>query len=286
MSFTRKNLDISFELKSGNFGGGGNTSYVKGLRISALVLQPGAPGMGQLQAAVFGLPLSTMNQLTTMGRQIALREANKVKLFAYEEGQQPNLVFTGTISDAWADMQGMPAACLRVQAHAGLDGAVKTTEPTTIKGRVKVDQVFQKICKATGWQFENNGVDQLLDNPYFPGSAYRQAVQAMRASRCLMTVDKDTLAIWKPGGSRSGSTPLISPQTGMVGYPRYRQAAVDVTTTYNSSIQFGGQIQIQSDLTPACGTWAVTYVEHELESEIPHGKWFSTIQCGSVGIQQ
>ena len=69
-------------------------------------------------------------------------------------------------------------------------------------------------------------------------------------------------------------------------YPRYRQAAVDVTTTYNPSIQFGGQIQIQSDLTPACGTWAVTYVEHELESEIPHGKWFSTIQCGSVGIQQ
>lgn len=286
MSFTKKNLDVEFTLKSGNFGSGGNTKDIKGLRVSALVLQPGAPGMGQLQAAIYGLPLSDMNQLTTMGRQIALREANKVKLYAYEEGQQPSLVFTGTISDAWADMQGMPSACLRVAAHAGLDGAVKDADATTIKGRVKVEDVMKQIAGKAGWQFQNDGVDALLDNPYFPGSPFRQAVQAMRAARCLMTVDKDTLAIWKPGGSRSGSTPLISPQTGLVGYPRYRQAAVDVTTTYNPGVQFGGKVQIQSDLTPACGSWAVNYVEHELESELPRGKWFSTIQCGSLGIQQ
>lgn len=286
MTFLRKNLDVSFELKNGSFGGGGNTAYIKGLRISAHILLPGAPDMGQLQAAIYGLPLSAMNQLTTMGRQFALRETNKIKLFAYEDGQQPSLVFSGTIADAWADAQAMPQVCLRVAAHAGLDANVKDADATTIKGPVKVDQVMKQICQKAGWQFENSGVDVMLRNPYFPGSAYRQAIQAMRAARCLMTVDKDTLAIWKPGGSRSGSSALVSPQTGLVGYPRYRQSAVEVTTLYNPSIQFGGQIQIQSDLTPACGTWPVVYVEHELESETPHGKWFSQIQCSGAGIQQ
>jgi hypothetical protein len=286
MSFTRKCLDVELTLKSGTFSGGKNTVYLKGHRISAHVLQPGAPGMGQLQAAIYGIPLSDMNKMTTMGRQFALREANSIKLYAYEEGAPPSLVFAGTIFEAWADMQAAPSVCFRVAAHAGGAGAVKQVDPTTMSGSVKVADVMKQVCQKGGWQFENNGVDAVLNNPYLPGSAFRQAISVMKATRCLMTIDKDTLAIWKPGGSRAGQIPLISPQTGMVGYPRYRQVAVDVTTLYLPTIQFGGKIKIQSDLTPACGEWSVVYVEHELESELPNGKWFTIIQTGGDGVQQ
>lgn len=286
MSFTKKCLDVELTLMSGTFSGGKNTVYLKGHRVSAHVLQPGAPDMGQMQAAIYGIPLSDMNKMTTMGRQFALREANSIKLYAYEEGASPSLVFAGTISDAWADMQAAPTVCFRVAAHAGLAGAVKQVDPTTMSGSVKVADVMKQVCKKGEWQFENNGVDAVLNNPYLPGSAFRQAISVMKATRCLMTIDKDTLAIWKPGGSRAGQIPLISPQTGMVGYPRYRQVAVDVTTQYLPTIQFGGKIKIQSDLTPACGEWSVVYVEHELESEIVNGKWFTIIQTGGDGVQQ
>ncbi len=36
-------------------------------------------------------------------------------------------------------------------------------------------------------------------------------------------------------------------------------------------------MQIQSDLTPACGTWAINYVDLELDSMVPHGRWFATL---------
>lgn len=286
MSFTRKCLDVELSLKNGTFSGGKNTVYLRGLRISAHILQPGAPDMGQLQAAIYGIPLSDMNKMTTMGRQYALREANSIKLYAYEEGGTPSIVFSGTIFEAWADMQAAPSVCFRVAAHAGGAGAVKQVDPTTMSGSVKAADVMKQVCQKGGWQFENNGVDAVLNNPYLPGSAYRQAISVMKAARCLMTIDRDTLAIWKPGGSRQGSVPLISPQTGMVGYPRYRQVAVDVTTQFNPAIQFGGKIQIKSDLLPACGVWPVVYVEHELETEIVNGKWFTIIQTGGDGVQQ
>ncbi|MGU3662192.1 baseplate hub protein [Methylobacterium fujisawaense] len=287
MSFTHKHLDVELALKSGTFSGSNkNSVYLTGHRISAHVTQPGAPDMGQLQAAISGLPLEMMNRMTTMGRQYALRDANTIKLFAYEEGQKPSLVFTGTIFDAYADMHAAPLVSFRVAAHAGQVGAVKDVAPTTMSGPAKVDDVMKQICQKGGWQFENNGINTILDSPYLPGSAYRQAISVMRATRCLMHIHNDTLAIWKPGGSRQGTVPLISPQTGMVGYPRYRQVAVDVTTRYNPNVQFGGRIKIQSDLTPACGEWSVVYVEHELEAETPNGKWFTNIQTGGDGIAQ
>ena len=167
--------------------------------------------MGQLQAAIYGIPLSDMNKMTTMGRQFALRDANSIKLYAYEEGAPPSLVFAGTIFEAWADMQAAPSVCFRVAAHAGGAGAVKQVDPTTMSGSVKVADVMKQVCQKGGWQFENNGVDAVLNNPYLPGSAFRQAISVMKATRCLMTIDKDTLAIWKPGGSRAGQIPLNQP---------------------------------------------------------------------------
>lgn len=287
MAFTRKLLDVELTLKSGTFTGSNqNSQRFVGHRVSAHIIQPGAPDMGQMQLGIYGLPLEMMNRMTTMGRQYALRDANSVKLFAYEEGQKPRLVFTGTISDAYADMHAAPSACFRIAAHAGLLGAVKDVPPTSVQGAAKVDTVMKQICQKGGWQFENNGVDAVLDNPYLPGSAFRQAISVMRSTRCLMHIHNDTLAIWKPGGSRAGSVPLISPGTGMIGYPRYRQVSVEVSTQYLPTVQFGGKIKIQSDLTPACGEWSVVYVEHDLESEVINGRWETLIQTGGDGIEQ
>ncbi|WP_345822889.1 hypothetical protein ABC766_32140 (plasmid) [Methylobacterium fujisawaense] len=286
MSFARKCIDVELTLKANTFAGGSNSIYLTGLRVSAHITQPGAPDFGQLQAAIYGLSLSKMNALTTLGRQYSLRDANTIRLYAYEEGQKPSLVFAGTILDGYPDMRGAPQVAFRVAAHAGMAGAVAKVAPTTMQGAVKAETLLKQICQKGGWQFENNGVDALLRNPYLPGGAYRQAVAVMHASRCLMTVDRDTLAVWKPGGSRQGSVPLISPGTGMIGYPRYRQAAVEVETAYLPTVQMGGRIQVQSELTPACGVWAITYVEHELEAELPGGKWQTTIQTGAADVQQ
>ena len=80
------------------------------------------------------------------------------------------------------------------------------------------------------------------------------------------------------GGSRNGSAPIVSPQTGMIGYPAYTAYGIMLKTIFNPSIGFGQQIQVQSSLQPACGNWAVYGLDHALDEEMPdNGLWESDI---------
>ena len=99
-----------------------------------------------------------------------------------------------------------------------------------------------------------------------------------------MMVDDGVLAIWPPGGARSGSIPLISPQTGMVGYPTMNNIGPVVKTLYNPGIKFGSTVKIESRVRPACGIWQVTQLEHALESEVESGEWFSHLETKPVGF--
>lgn len=276
MAFARKLLNFSISLQNGMFGSGqGNTADLKGLRASCRIVKAGGRDMGRLEAAIFGLPLSMMNQLTTLGTQIDLTEKNSITVTAGEEGGSMSTVFAGTISVAFADMKAMPEVCLRVSAHAGLYEAVKQEQPTSIKDSADVKTVFGQLAQKMGLRFEGNDVDVKIPNLYLSGSARSQAMALAQMAGVQWIIDNGTLAIWKSGSARQGnSTPLISPQTGMVGYPAFNQAGIEVTTIFNSDLKPGGKIQVKSDLTPACGEWHIMSLEYALDSMIPKGKWF------------
>jgi hypothetical protein len=93
--------------------------------------------------------------------------------------------------------------------------------------------------------------------------------------------DLGILAIWPKFGSRGGAIPLIAPPPlgGMVAYPTYSALGIDVQTLYTPSIGFGRQVQVQSSLQAACGVFTVVGLRHQLECEMPGGKWFSTVNC-------
>ena len=98
-----------------------------------------------------------------------------------------------------------------------------------------------------------------------------------------MFVDDGTLAIWPAGGARGGSIPLISPQTGMKGYPTMNNLGPVLETLYNPSIRFGAKVKIESRVRPACGIWQVIRLQHNFESEVPDGAWFSHLETARPG---
>ena len=71
----------------------------------------------------------------------------------------------------------------------------------------------------------------------------------------------------------------VSKTTSMVGYPRYTASGIEVTTMWNPNFLYGGSIQVESDLTPACGTWYIVNIADELESETPNGRWYTILTC-------
>lgn len=284
MSYTRRFLDLTFTLGKGSFGAdGSNTVEVKGLRAQASITKAGGVSMSQLQLRVMGMTLSDMNAISTLGKPLVDGRNNTVTVVARSEDSGPAVAFIGTISEAWVDMEGAPDGALMVQGFSGLIDALKPIAPSSFQGQADVANIMSGLAVQMGLTFENSGVTVQLANPYFPGTARTQVEACAAAADINWIIDDGRLAIWPKDGSRGGEIPLINATTGMVGYPAHTQNGIVVRTLYNPSITFGGQVQIESTLTPANGVWTVFAVAHELDAETPGGSWFTQLQCSVLG---
>ena len=282
MAFTQKLISVQFNLANGSFGGGGNTANISGLRVSCQIQNTGGASQSNMQLAVYGLPLSLMNQLSTVGPETYRQNKNGIAVLAGDASGM-SLVFQGNIYNAFVDTLGMPDVCLRVSAMPGTYHAVKPATPISIQGAADVSGMMSKLASTMGFGFEDAGVKVKLSNPYFGGTAWTQAHAIARHAGIDWIIDRGTMVIVPPGQSRQGDTPLISPQTGLIAYPQFNQNQILVRALFNPAVKFYGNIQVQSDLSSACGTWKVQSLRYDLESMIPKGAWFMDITANALG---
>lgn len=285
MTFVRRLLSIRFILGEGTFGETGqNTVDLSGLRITSKILKAGGPSMGTLDMQVFGMTASLMNQLSTLGLIWTQIRRNTVVLSAFDEGAVPSVVFQGTITNAWADFQAAPDVAFHVEAHTGLLEAVSSMGPTSFVGGADVALIMSGLATKMGLAFENSGITSVLSNPYFWGSPRNQVQACADAAGINWIIDNGKLAIWPRGGARGGAVPLISPATGMIGYPAYTSKGIMVRTLYNPSIGYGGLVEVQSSQQPASGQWVVYGLDHDLDAQFPGGKWETNLSATRPGL--
>lgn len=284
MTFSRRHIDLEFRLGEGAFGDGGhNTVKVSGLRVSANISKAGGVSMTSLQLRVYGLPLSVMNQLSTLGKPLVAGRKNTITVEAGSDDTGQSVCFIGTIFQAWADLTSSPDGVFLVEAHTGLLDALRPLPPTSINGSADAATVISGLAQQMGYTFENSGVSVQLSYPYFSGTGRDQAYACAQAANIDILIDGTTLAIWPKTGSRKGASVLLSKDTGLVGYPTWTANGLVLTSLFNPNITFGGNVEIKSIITPACGTWTVFKVDHDLESEVPGGKWFTRLEATVLG---
>ena len=279
MSFVQRLLTATITLGSGNFSSGGNTLTLSGLRMSATIEASGGPTSSAIQLTVWGLTLDHMNQLSTVAQKLNQQNKNKLTLMAGDAQSGMTQVFKGVIANAFVDAQNMPNVCFHISGTPDGSTNSQPTKPTSVKGSGDVATVMGTLAKQAGFTLENNGVNVKLNNLYLWGGVGQQMRTLARHAGIEFFVENEKAVIVPAGKSRKGSIPLISPQTGMAGYPAFNQAAVIVKVLFNPQISYMGQVQIKSDLTAACGKFLVFHITHELESLVPHGKWFTVLQC-------
>ncbi|MDQ0395181.1 baseplate hub protein [Labrys monachus] len=282
MAFSQKRISIQLQLANGQFHGGGNTATIEGLRCSCHIVNKGGADQSDATAAIFGLPLDLMNQLSNVGTQYNRDFLNTVVIRAGDSSGM-DTVYEGQIFSAFVDAMSMPQVCFRISAKPNIYDQVKPVKPTSIKGSADVAGMMSNLAKQMGLAFEGNGVNVKLANPYYYGSAWMQAMQIAEHAGIEWIVDKGTLAISMPGKPRQGSTPLISKETGLVGYPAFNETEIILRALYNPAVRYGGDIEVKSDLTPANGKWIVKLIEYDLESQMPGGSWFMTIIAYPIG---
>lgn len=286
MAFSHKQIALTFDLGEGNFGesGSNRVKLAGGLRASANIDMAGNPAFSHLDLTVSGMTLSNMNALTTLGLNVAAMRKNTVTVEAGDAGGGLSVVFQGQVREAWADFSGMPNVVFHVQAGGGLFEAVKPIPPTTFNGLADVATILRGLATQAKWSFQNDGVTAQLIDPYFPGTIVDQIRACVEHTGINAMYGPPLLAIWPKSGVRGGSVPIVSPDTGLDGYPTFTQNGIRLKTLFNPGIGFGQKIQVKSSVKipnqlpkVSDGMWNVIQLSHTLESETPGGEWHSRI---------
>lgn len=286
----KKALRFVITLGTGKFGSSNNDQItLQGFRASVDIDKAGGVQMGTLLAKIYGVSQSDMNTCTSFTMQAPrdggyLYQPNTVEVFAVD-GDVETLVFAGNIVNAWADYQNAPDVHLHIQATAAMFAALKPVSPRSFKGGVDVASVMGQIAHSMGFAFENNGVNVKLSDVYLANTDLEQAKELAQAAGIGLWIDDKVLAITQsPRTPRGTVMPLISPASGLVGYPTFDGWGVNARLLFNPAIQFGGRVKIETDVMQAAGEWVVACINHHLESEKPGGAWFSTIRCNQIGL--
>ena len=304
-SYIQRAIDLTLTLGTGTFGQTGkNTVKLSNLRIVATIQKLGPPAFGSAEVRIFGLPPSIMNEVSTLGVPLPLiRLNNTILIEAGDVGGTMAAVFTGYIYRAWQNFDNQPETMLQIVSNTGAVDAMAPAPPISAQGGADVAAMMSGLATRMGRSFENNGVQVQLSNPYFAGTALEQAHAIARAANIEMQDDGPfgTLAIWPKNGTRGGSIPLISVESGMIGYPRYQDQGMTVRALFNPNIRLGGQIMLQSSLggvaIPAQGAtqaqaqragpngqWYVTRLTYDLSSQLPDGPWFVDIDGARTAV--
>jgi hypothetical protein len=258
---------------------GGNEVKLTGHRVSAAIKKAGGYSMGELQLRMYGLTMSLVNQISTLGRLPLAGRNTTVTVAAGDDLNGMGTVFQGTVTNAWADFKAAPDAAFHVTAHAGMAAQQQVIPPTSFAGSASVAVIMAGLATQMGLAFENNGVEAVLADPYLPGTARQQATACAEAAGIDLIIDDQTLIITPRGAARGAQAPLISRDTTLVGYPAYTQNGIAVTCIFNPNVALHGLVRVESVLAPATGNWRVFDLVHDLEADTPGGAWFTAFQA-------
>jgi hypothetical protein len=116
---------------------------------------------------------------------------------------------------------------------------------------MKVQRQVTTIAGQMGLQFENNGVNTKLMNPYYPGNLWTQAWRMARHVGADLWVERGIMAIAPAGTPRANSPSTLAPPK-MVGYPAFANSGIIVKSYFDPSFSVRNQVSVTS---PACGDW-------------------------------
>jgi|WetSurMetagenome_2_1015567.scaffolds.fasta_scaffold02788_6 hypothetical protein len=309
MSFVQRLISISVQLASNtqtnqpnSFSESGtDTVTLTGSRASVRISNSGAPADGRAQVKIWGMTPSLMNQLATLGLVFNIVPKNTLTISAGDSVSGMSAVFSGTIYAAYGDYSAQPDVPFIFECLSGVANATAPAISSSFAGTTDVATIMSGIARQMNVGFENNNVSVQIANPYLSGSLKTQADKiAEHAGIEYGIFNGNLLAIWPKGGNRkTPNIPVISAETGMVGYPAFTQQGIIVKTIFNTQISFGSLITVQSSLLSGIASsqsqqgssvfptqWAVNKLDLSLDSMFPKGDWLSTIFAYNPGYSK
>jgi hypothetical protein len=289
MTFNRKQLKIVLTLGTGAFGSSNNNVLtLQGFRCMVEIEHAGGMQNSFLRAKIFGMTQSDMNIATTLQWSPTFNIKNNIDVYTIDGGTT-TLVFSGNFVQAWGEYIGMPNVYFYVEALAGYAAQQTPIPPSSLPSGSTAEETIKTLGVNNGFKNVEINIDKDKFHPmsetYTHGTILEQMRQIGDAYGLDVRIDGDIVIVTEKNQPRINQpNPLISKETGMIGYPTFDGIGVIVRSYFNPDILFGATINIQSDVTPANGTWMVISLNHYLDSEFPNGRWLSIIRGNLIGL--
>ena len=301
-TFVKRYITVILGIGSGVDGAGASTYYtLNNYRTSVDIANYGGESQGEARVKIFGMSLSLMNLLTTIGPVMSqLWASNTIEIKAGSNPDALTTIYTGTILEATADLNNAPDVSFEVRALSSAVAALKIVDATVFNpvgaAGVSVDTLMGTFAKKLSLSYLNTGkklvggveVNDTITSCFtqavtFNGSYLDQiksCASAVMPARIDFKIENNTLFIKNPYSyyASASAPPIISPTTGMIGYPVFNSKGVSLKSLFLPSAVLGGQVEVRdSQISAANRLWTVFHAQHELDSLTPHGRWFTLI---------
>lgn len=284
-SFTKKQMRVTLTLAPENntkfAGTNSNVLVLTGLRMIATAVQVGSQ-MTDLDLKIFGMKADDMNALTVTffgGNSSAV--PHNVCVVETNDGNGWAQFFEGVIFQAQPEYRSAPEAYFCLQAQVGYTAQISPTPALSYPAGADLAGVVETIATACGFSFENHGVDiQISKGAYYPGTLTDQLRSICSAYHVAFYIQGNVLAITPVGSAQNIPVVVLSPTSGLIGYPVIESGGLLISCLYSPAIKAGGKVQIKgSDLPAANANWCPIRLLHSLEAELPGGQWTTEIHA-------
>lgn len=287
-SFTEKKLRATIRLADDSTtvftSTGDNTLIIDALRMSAHV-SANARQATQMNLNIWGMREEDMNALTAAWLDPQAIRNNTVTLEA-DSGDGYRLVFTGTIIEAQPDFRRVPDVPFQILAMISYFQQINVSAPLSFQGAIDIDVLGRYFAEQLKMSYRNDNAKATLNDPYFPGTVFDQLRDCSRAANVDFYFQGDTL-VFTPVLQPLTDVPAIvlSPSSGLLGYPMYTRRGLVATAIYDPAFQCGSAIEIQdSRVKGANGRWYPFSMEIDLTAALPGGNWTVVLQCNKAGL--
>lgn len=281
MAFNRKRLRLTLKLNGKDevfTSDNKNKLSAVGLRISAeIIFGYGSPAP-YARVRVYGLPQATMNKLITTKWQQVKSLKNTITIEAAEGDNDFAKVFSGGIFMALPEYSEAPNVSLVIEALSAAFESKAANPAESYEGSQSVAGIISGICKRIGFSFESNNVNAMIENPYLTGSELEKIRWLCVNNDLDLYLGNNSVAIAPKGAARNIKIAVISPDSGLIGYPVITNIGATFKCLYDPSIQFGALVRVKGSQIELCnGEWRVYGLRAQLETEMDSARWFMEV---------
>lgn len=275
--YSKKELRYEFSLSNGAFDKNGNDKISIGnVKSSFRYGAYGNYGGIQAEIMIFGLSIDRLASLSGKGIGVYTNTPKDIIVNVYS-GE--NKIFSGGVYASYANMNAQPETALIMNAVAGLELKTSSSSAFSQPGSVPVESMLSAICNIFGFRLNANKLNgRIAQNPHYSGSPMDQVRDICLDNGLWYRIFDNVITVWPAGSTVDDIVPLVSPDSGLIGYPVFTQNGITFQTQFSTYLAQGRAAELRTSLPNANGRYLLTVVEHFLSSWTEGGSWHTVCQ--------